>query len=153
MAELSGQARAAVRPVRVDARVDAFIPASYVASEALKIDMHRRLALVEHDDELRELRAGVEDRYGPLPEPVENLFAIQEAKLKLALHRSRLPRLPRRPRNRRPTRPRLGRVACAARCAETLVYTQAKREVSLRTDDLKGALGLADAIVAARSAA
>ena len=84
VAELSGQARAAVRPVRVDARVDAFIPASYVASEALKIDMHRRLALVEHDDELRELRAGVEDRYGPLPEPVENLFAIQEAKLKLA---------------------------------------------------------------------
>ena len=47
--------------------------------------MHRRLALVEHDDELRELRAGVEDRYGPLPEPVENLFSIQEAKLKLAL--------------------------------------------------------------------
>ena len=85
VAELSGQARAAVRPVRVDARVDAFIPASYVSSEALKIDMHRRLALVEHDDELRELRAGVEDRYGPLPEPVENLFSIQEAKLKLAL--------------------------------------------------------------------
>ena len=25
-----------------------------------------------------------EDRYGPIPEPVENLFAIQEAKLKLA---------------------------------------------------------------------
>src|SRR5262249_42709763 len=30
------------------------------------------------------LRAAVEDRYGPLPDPVENLFAIQEAKLKLA---------------------------------------------------------------------
>ena len=27
----------------------------------------------------------IEDRYGPLPEPVENLFLIQEAKLKLAL--------------------------------------------------------------------
>ncbi len=36
---------------------------------------------------------------------------------------------------------------------DTIVYTQAKHEVSLRTDDLKGALGLADAIVAARSAA
>ena len=83
VAELSGQARTAVRPVRVDARVDAYIPASYVASEALKIDLHRRLALVEHDDELRELRASVEDRYGPLPEPVDNLFAIQEAKLSL----------------------------------------------------------------------
>ncbi len=29
-------------------------------------------------------QAALEDRYGPLPEPVENLFAIQEAKLKLA---------------------------------------------------------------------
>ena len=37
------------------------------------------------EDELRELRAATEDRYGPLPEPVENLFAIQEAKLQLAL--------------------------------------------------------------------
>jgi hypothetical protein len=36
--------------------------------------------------------------------------------------------------------------------ADTLIYTQAKREVSLRTDDLNGALGLADTIVAARSA-
>ena len=71
-------------PVRVDARVDAYVPASYIGSEALKIDLHRRLALTEDEDELRELRASVEDRYGELPEPVENLFAIQEAKLKLA---------------------------------------------------------------------
>ena len=70
--------------MRVDARVDAYVPASYVASEALKIDVHRRLALAETDDELRELRAALEDRYGPMPEPVENLFTIQDAKLKLA---------------------------------------------------------------------
>ena len=29
-------------------------------------------------------RPSLEDRYGPLPEPVENLFAIQEAKIKVA---------------------------------------------------------------------
>src|SRR6185436_10166620 len=84
VAELSGERRPAARPVRVDARVDAYVPASYIAAEALKIDLHRRLALVESDDELRELRAATEDRYGPLPEPVENLFAIQEAKVKAA---------------------------------------------------------------------
>ena len=67
--------------MRVDARVDAYVPAAYIAAEALKIDLHRRIALAEHEDELRELRAATEDRYGPLPEPVENLFAIQEAKL------------------------------------------------------------------------
>jgi transcription-repair coupling factor (superfamily II helicase) len=85
VAELSGQRRTAARPVRVDARVDAYVPAAYIGSEALKIDLHRRLALTETDDELRELHASTEDRFGPVPEPVENLFAIQDAKLKLAL--------------------------------------------------------------------
>src|SRR5690348_6290407 len=84
VAELSGERRIAARPVRVDARVDAYVPAEYIESEALKIDLHRRLALTEGEDELRELQAATEDRYGPLPEPVENLFLIQEAKLKLA---------------------------------------------------------------------
>src|SRR5205807_4516064 len=84
VAELSGQRRVVARPVRVDARVDAYVPAAFIGSEALKIDLHRRLALSESEDELRELQAATEDRYGPLPEPVENLFLIQEAKLKLA---------------------------------------------------------------------
>ena len=72
------------RPVRVDARIDAYVPAEYIPAEAQKIDLHRRLALTETEDELRELEAATVDRYGPLPEPVENLFAIQAAKLKLA---------------------------------------------------------------------
>src|SRR5207245_10884865 len=50
IAELSGQRRAAPRPIRVDARVDAYVPASYIGSEALKIDLHRRLALSESED-------------------------------------------------------------------------------------------------------
>ena len=72
------------RPVRVDAHIDAYVPSAYVPSEAQKIDLHRRLALAESEDELRELRAAAEDRYGPLPDPVEHLFAIKEAKLMLA---------------------------------------------------------------------
>ena len=84
VAELSGTRRAVARPVRVDAQVDAYVPTDYMPAEAQKIDLHRRLALAESEDELRELRAATEDRFGPLPEPVESLFAIQEAKLKLA---------------------------------------------------------------------
>ena len=85
VAELSGQKRVVARPVRIDARVDAYVPATYIQAEALKIDLHRRIALAEHEDELRELRAATEDRYGPLPEPVENLFRLQETRLALAL--------------------------------------------------------------------
>src|SRR5215203_5020934 len=83
VAELAGERRTVARPVRVDARIDAYVPAEYIPAEAQKIDLHRRLALSETEDELRELEAATVDRYGPLPEPVQNLFAIQEAKLKL----------------------------------------------------------------------
>jgi len=141
------------RPVRVDARVDAYVPAAYIASEALKIDLHRRLALVEHDDELRELRAATEDRYGPLPEPVESLFAIQEAKLKLAVVGADYLVF-------RGGRATVGPVSLAGdelralrAVVETAVYTSARREVTVRADGLDGAIALADAIVDARRAA
>ncbi len=153
VAELQGQRRVATRPVRVDARVDAYVPATYVASEALKIDIHRRLALAETDDELRELHATLEDRYGPVPEPVEHLFAIQEAKLKLAqlgadylVYRG----------GRATVGPLvLGSAELRALrdVTDTAVYTSAKREVSQRAEALEGAIGLVDAIVVARQAA
>ena len=153
VAELSGQRRVAVRPVRVDARVDAYVPASYVAAEALKIDLHRRIALAEHDDELRELVQATEDRYGPLPEPVANLFAIQEAKLKLA-------RLGADYLVYRGGRATIGPLAlgseelAALRAAvPTAIFSTQKREVSLRVEDLDGALDLPEAIVRARVAA
>ncbi len=153
VAELSGQARMAVRPVRVDARVDAFVPATYIAAEALKIDLHRRIALVESDDELRELRLATEDRYGPLPGPVVNLFSIQEAKLQIARLGADYLIL-------RGGRATVGPLALAADEVRAIrglldasVYSTAKREVSVRADDLDDALGLAAAIVEARRAA
>jgi transcription-repair coupling factor (superfamily II helicase) len=83
--ELSGaRAEAALRAVRVDAAVDAYVPATYVPMEAAKIDVHRRIALAASPDELRELLVELQDRFGPPPAAVENLMLIQEARLKLA---------------------------------------------------------------------
>jgi transcription-repair coupling factor (superfamily II helicase) len=153
VAELTGRQRVAARPVRVDARVDAYVPASYVAAEALKIDLHRRIALAEDEDELRELVSATEDRYGPLPEPVENLFAIQEAKLKLA-------RLGADYLVFRGGRVTVGPLSLGSTevrtlvgAAPTVIYSTSKREVSLRVESLKAALELPDAIVQARVAA
>jgi transcription-repair coupling factor (superfamily II helicase) len=153
VAELSGRRRTVGRPVRVDARVDAYVPASYIGSEALKIDLHRRLALSDSEDELRELRAAVEDRYGDVPDPVENLFAIQEAKLKLARAgadylvfrggRMTVGPLILGSDELRELRERIA----------TAVYTSGKREVALRRDDFREALELVDAILDARQAA
>jgi transcription-repair coupling factor (superfamily II helicase) len=153
VAELSGQRRAVARPVRVDARVDAYVPASYIGSEALKIDLHRRIALAESEDELRELRAGTEDRFGPIPEPVENLFSIQEAKLKLA--RLGADYLVFRA-GRATVGPVLlgsGELRALRSEIETAVYTTARQEVSLRDGNFEGALRLVDAMLEARQAA
>ncbi len=153
VAELSGQRRVVARPVRVDARVDAFVPSSYIASEPLKIDLHRRLALAEDEDELRELEAATDDRFGPLPEPVENLFAIQEAKLKLA--RAGADYLVFRG-GRATVGPLVlgsGELRALRGRVDTAVYTTAKREVSLRDDVFAGALRLVDAILDLRRAA
>jgi transcription-repair coupling factor (superfamily II helicase) len=154
VAELQGQRRVAVRPVRVDARIDAYVPQQYVGSEALRIDIHRRLALAETDDELRELEAALEDRYGPLPDPVRNLFAIQEAKIKLATIGADYLVF-------RGGKATVGRLVLGSRELQelrsrihTAVYTVGNREVSLRGDDgFPQALRLVDAILDARRAA
>jgi transcription-repair coupling factor (superfamily II helicase) len=153
VAELSGERRIAARPVRVDARVDAYVPAEYIASEALKIDLHRRLALVEDEDELRELQAATEDRFGPLPEPVENLFLIQEAKLKLA--RAGADYLVFRGGKASVGQMVLGSAELRdlRRRVDTAVYSTGNREISLREDGFPQALRLVDAILAARQAA
>jgi transcription-repair coupling factor (superfamily II helicase) len=153
VAELSGARRPAARPVRVDATVNAYVPATYIEAEALKIDLHRRLALTDSEDELRELRAATEDRYGPLPEPVENLFTIQESKLKLA--RVGADYLVFRGGKTTVGPLLLGSDELRALRAEvdTAVYTSARREVSLRDENFSGATRLVAAILGARQAA
>jgi transcription-repair coupling factor (superfamily II helicase) len=154
VAELQGQRRVAARPVRVDARIDAYVPQQYVGSEPLRIDVHRRLALSETDDELRELQASLEDRFGPLPEPVEHLFAIQEAKIKLA-------RLGADYLVYRGGKATVGRLVLGSSELKelrsrihTAVYAVGNREVTLRSDQgFSQALRLVDAIVDARQAA
>ena len=153
VAELSGERRVAARPVRVDVRVDAYVPAEYIESEALKIDLHRRLALTDDEDELRELQAATEDRFGPLPEPVENLFLIQEAKLKLA--RAGADYLVFRGGKASVGQMVLGSAELRdlRRRVDTAVYSTGNREITLREDGFPEALRLVDAILAARQAA
>ena len=154
VAELQGERRVAARPVRIDARIDAYVPQQYVSSEALRIDIHRRLALAESEDELRELQASLEDRYGPLPEPVENLFAFQEAKIKVA-------RLGADYLVFRAGKATVGRLVLGSgelkelrSRIHTAVYTVGTSEVSLRSEDeFPQALRLVDAILDARRAA
>ena len=70
-------------PVRVDVDVDAYVPADYIPFEEAKIDLHRRIAAARERGEVRSLRAELEDRFGPVPEPVSNLLDLQRARIEL----------------------------------------------------------------------
>jgi transcription-repair coupling factor (superfamily II helicase) len=153
VAELSGERRLAARPVRVDARVDAYVPGSYIASEALKIDLHRRLALVDDEDELRELEVATEDRYGPMPEPVANLFTIQRAKLKVAQLGADYLVFRGGKVTVGPVVIGSGELRALRALVDTAVYSTAQREVTLRDDALGGVVRLVDAMLEARKAA
>jgi transcription-repair coupling factor (superfamily II helicase) len=82
--ELRGEAGAVAAPVRVDVPVTAYVPPEYIAYEATKIDAHRRIARARSLRELGDVRAELNDRFGPPPEPVESLLTLQAIKLKAA---------------------------------------------------------------------
>jgi transcription-repair coupling factor (superfamily II helicase) len=69
-------------PVRLDINVDAYVPADYIPYEQAKIDVHRRIASALEVAEVELLREELEDRFGPVPEPLANLLALQRARIK-----------------------------------------------------------------------
>ena len=93
-------ARPPEREVRVEIPVSAYIPADYVPLEAAKIDLHRRIAAA--DDRGRSARCATrsEDRFGPVPPPVEALLAVQRLRVKLRAAGASQHRRARRPRRR-----------------------------------------------------
>jgi transcription-repair coupling factor (superfamily II helicase) len=78
-----GRGEAVEEMVRLDVDVDAYLPAEYIPFEAAKIDVHRRIAGASEPGELRALAEELSDRFGPLPDPVENLLALQRARILL----------------------------------------------------------------------
>jgi transcription-repair coupling factor (superfamily II helicase) len=84
VAALAGtSADEASEPVRIDVPVDAYVPGDYVPYEAAKIEIHRRVSGAREIADLIMLREELEDRFGPVPEPLENLIKLQDARIKL----------------------------------------------------------------------
>jgi transcription-repair coupling factor (superfamily II helicase) len=80
-----GEREEAPEPVRLDVPVDAYLPATFVPFEAAKIDIHRRIVAAREPGQLRAIRDELSDRFGPLPDPAENLLRLQQARIELGL--------------------------------------------------------------------
>ena len=64
--------------VRVDLPIDANVPHDYIPAERLRLDAYRRIAGVTSASDVAAVRDELTDRYGPIPESVDNLLAVAE---------------------------------------------------------------------------
>jgi Transcription-repair coupling factor (superfamily II helicase) len=76
MAEMKGEAIPQEVELRIDLPLKAFIPPGWVAQEALRLELYRRISLASDHAALDRIREETVDRYGALPEQVETLFAV-----------------------------------------------------------------------------
>ena len=66
----------------LDLPVEAVIPASYVPDDRQRIELYRRLAEVEREEETEAIAAEMRDRYGAAPAAVERLLQIARLRLR-----------------------------------------------------------------------
>jgi transcription-repair coupling factor (superfamily II helicase) len=79
--ELQGEEVAPEPELRIDLPVKAFVPPGWVAQEALRLELYRRISLAGDHAVLAAIREETLDRYGALPPQVETLFAIGSLRL------------------------------------------------------------------------
>ncbi len=82
VAKLRGEEMEAGEPrTQVTGDFAAYIPDDYVGSPEIKLGLYRRLAECRTLTGVDDLRLEFEDRFGPLPEPMINLFTALEVKI------------------------------------------------------------------------
>ncbi|HET7562917.1 MAG TPA: transcription-repair coupling factor [Rhodanobacteraceae bacterium] len=66
----------------VELHMPALIPDDYLADVHARLTLYKRIASARDDDALRDLQVEMIDRFGLLPQPTKNLFAIAALKLR-----------------------------------------------------------------------
>ena len=69
----------------IDVNIDAYIPMGYIPNEFQKLDIYKRIAGIENEEETEDMLEELIDRFGDPPKSVENLLYI--AKIKSMAHR------------------------------------------------------------------
>ncbi|MBF9067791.1 transcription-repair coupling factor [Streptacidiphilus fuscans] len=67
--------------VKIELPVDAHVPHDYAPGERLRLQAYRSIAAVNSEEDIAQVRAELTDRYGKLPEPVENLLLVAGLRL------------------------------------------------------------------------
>lgn len=157
VAELDGRGSVeASEPVRLDVSVDAYVPSDYVHYEQAKIELHRRIAGARELADIGALRAELKDRFGPVPEPLERLLQLQEARLKFGRAGARTVGFANGRLVVAPLELNSGQVGTIREEIPAAIYDRGQRTIALRVigepeEQFVALAGLADALIGVTS--
>jgi transcription-repair coupling factor (superfamily II helicase) len=80
MQEVQGQEIPTVDETKIELKVTAFIPESYISDPEQKLAAYRQITMASSKRELVQIAADWSDLYGPLPSPAEQLLQVVELK-------------------------------------------------------------------------
>ncbi len=66
--------------VIIDINVSSYIPDSYIENESQKIEVYQNIALCENDQDIKNIEEDIIDRFGKMPNEVNNLLEIARIK-------------------------------------------------------------------------
>jgi len=72
-------------PVNVDLPMSVGIPVEYIHDQNMRLQLYRRLADLQNEDDVQALADELLDRFGPLPEEVSNLLFQMRVKMRAEL--------------------------------------------------------------------
>jgi transcription-repair coupling factor (superfamily II helicase) len=70
----------------IDMNIDAYIPETYIINESHKLDIYKRIAALETEEEMSDMADELIDRFGDLPKPVVMLLKV--ALMKAVAHKA-----------------------------------------------------------------
>ncbi len=76
VARLKGKGERADFQTTVDLDVDAYLPPSYIVNEMQKLDIYKRIAAIENEEQADDMRDELGDRFGKVPASAQNLMRI-----------------------------------------------------------------------------
>ena len=77
---LKGETPEELYTTTVDLNINAFIPSSYIPNEYQKLDVYKRIAAIETEEERDDMLEELLDRFGEPPRRVQQLLTIAELK-------------------------------------------------------------------------
>ncbi len=78
--QLKGELDEDLYTTTIDLNVDAFIPDSYISNEYQKLDIYKRIASIENEEEMDDMIEELIDRFGDIPKKVQQLLTISGLK-------------------------------------------------------------------------